>query len=93
MRRYLAFRVVALCVFITLGPAFTQAGTSGPRISKEELRPLLGSPDLVIIDIRTKAQWEESDKKLPKAVHEPPFEASTWGPKYPQDKIIVTYCS
>ncbi len=67
--------------------------SQSPRMTKEELLPLLESSEVVIIDIRTKHQWERSEQKIPGAVHEPPFHAETWGDKYDRDKTVVTYCS
>jgi rhodanese-related sulfurtransferase len=52
---------------------------------------MLGSSDLVIIDVRADQQWEQSEEKIPGAVHEQPFQSRKWGAKYDTDKTIVTY--
>mgnify|MGYP006278084837 len=62
-----------------------------PRISVEELRTMLDQNDLVIIDVRPKAQWDNSEFKLPGAVNENPFKAGTWGQFYHKDMTIVLY--
>lgn len=62
-----------------------------PQITKEELKPKLGSKDLIIIDVRLDEQWRFSNRKIPGAVHENPTVLATWMDKYPKDKTIVFY--
>lgn len=63
-----------------------------PRITKEELKPMLGKPDVIILDVRLQDQWEIADKRIPGAVHEDPAQdATAWLDKYPKDKTIVLY--
>jgi hypothetical protein len=62
-----------------------------PRMTKEELRPLLGNPDVVIIDVRI--EWGNSPTKVAGAVHENPETVADWSFKYPKEKRIVLYCS
>jgi rhodanese-related sulfurtransferase len=62
-------------------------------MTKEQLKPLLGSPDLVVIDIRLDEQWKFSNRKITGAVHENPTIPGTWLDKYPKDKTIVLYCA
>ncbi len=64
-----------------------------PKITKEQLKPLLGKPDLVILDVRLDEQWRFSNRKIPGAVHENPTVPSTWIDKYPKNKTIVLYCA
>jgi predicted sulfurtransferase len=65
-----------------------------PRISKEDLKAMLGKPDVIILDVRLQEQWEVADQKIPGAVHENPAQDVTaWMNKYPKDKTIVLYCA
>ena len=43
-----------------------------PRMTKEELRPLLGDPSVVILDVRVGRSWTESDRKIQGAVRRIP---------------------
>jgi len=61
------------------------------RITKEELKALLGKPGLILLDVRIEEEWKTSLQKLPGAVHEDPLELDTWAPKYPRDATIVLY--
>jgi len=62
-----------------------------PRITKEQLKGMLGKPDVVIIDGRPAEQWKYSDQLIPGAVHEDPLTAQTWASKYDKSKKIVVY--
>ena len=51
--------VTAVLFFFTgLFPAL--AAAEFQLMTKEELKPQLGSPDLIVIDARSQAQWESS---------------------------------
>ena len=65
-----------------------------PRISKEDLKAMLGKPDVIILDVRVQDQWEVADQRIPGAIHENPAQdATAWMNKYPKDKTIVLYCA
>lgn len=64
-----------------------------PRMTKEELKAMLGEPDLVIIDIRSGRDWSSSESKIKGAVREEPRKAASWAEKYQKDKTIVVYCA
>ena len=62
-----------------------------PRISKEEVKELLGKSGAILLDCRPDEQWRASEQKLPGAVHENPLETKTWASKYPKDAKIIVY--
>jgi hypothetical protein len=65
-----------------------------PRMTKEELRPLLGDPDVIILDVRVGRSWTESQWKIQGAIREDPSaEVASWAHKYPLDKTLVLYCT
>jgi hypothetical protein len=65
-----------------------------PRITKEKLLSLIGSPDLVILDVREASHWKESKWKIKGAIREnPEDDVITWADKIPKDKTLVLYCS
>lgn len=95
------FAAVARWVFaVSLAALFlVDAGTTSPReiqapiMRKEELKLLLGKPDLVVIDVRLEEQWKFSNRKIPGAVHANPTVPETWVENVPKDKTIVFYCA
>lgn len=62
-------------------------------MSPEDLNGILGSPDLVIVDVRSGGDWLMSDSKIQDAVREDPGKVSEWIDKYPKDKKLVFYCA
>ena len=66
-----------------------------PRISKEELKSMLGNPDVVVIDVRAFLDHKTSVKQIKGAVREDPdpTQVKSWANKYSKDKTIVLYCA
>jgi rhodanese-related sulfurtransferase len=58
-----------------------------------ELQAELGSPDLVIIDVRQDADWRKSDQKIAGAVREDPSAPQNWAGNYAKEKKIVLFCT
>lgn len=85
--------LTALLGLVMVGAAETPPEQSAPRMTKEDLKPLLGSPDLVVLDIRLEEQWKFSNRKIPGALHENPTVPDTWMDKYPKEKTLVLYCA
>jgi hypothetical protein len=86
------FAVTLICFLLYTGTEIALAN-GAPRISKEELRAMLGNPDLIIVDARTSGSWEESKLKIQGAVREDPKDAKSWAEKYSKDKTLVLYCT
>ncbi len=94
--RSLKYLVIVAIVGLFLAACAHNSGPAGkaPRMSKDELRSLLGSPNLVILDVRLDREWEKSKTKIQGAVREDPEkDTRTWMNRYPKDKILVFYCS
>ena len=63
-----------------------------PRMTKEELKPLLGNPDVIVIDVRVEEEWKEAKWKIQGAVREDSEkDINLWVNKYPKDKTLVFY--
>ncbi len=93
----LTILIVVLCLVVVGADAHTAEAAKKvafpevPRITKEELKPMLGNPDVIILDVRPYDQWEVSDQKLPGAVYENPERVEAWAKNYPKDKTLVFY--
>ena len=59
-----------------------------PRITKEELKSMLGNPDVFIVDVRGR---QASGRKIKGAVWENSKYVESWADKYPKDKTLVLY--
>jgi len=64
-----------------------------PRMTKDDLKAMLGNPDLLIIDVRYGKDWTDSNLKIRGAVREDPEAFNSWVNKYPTDKTFVFYCA
>ena len=64
-----------------------------PRMTKEELKPLIGDPNVIVIDVRSMGDWQKDTLMIKGAVREDPVDVASWMDKYPKDKTIVFYCA
>jgi predicted sulfurtransferase len=86
--------LVWIAALMFLGVFLGQAlAKEAPRMNQEELKGLMGNPDVVIIDVRAKSDWEGSKEKIQGAVREDPKMVKEWAKKYPKDKTLVFYCA
>ena len=82
--------VTLLLIVLACGAA--RAGDAH-TMTKEQLLPMLGKPDVIIIDVRTNYDWDKSKEKIKGAVREEGTKFNSWMKKYPKDKTIVLYCA
>jgi hypothetical protein len=61
-----------IILFMLAGCATLAKSTDALRMTKEELRAMLGNPNLIIIDVRYGTDWTGSDLKINGAVREDP---------------------
>ena len=80
-----------LLLFAFAIPAY--GGGDAPRISTDELQAMLGSSDLVLLDVRTAKDWKKSDQKIAGAIRVDPKDVSSWAGDYDKGQKIVLYCA
>jgi len=91
--RMYAVLLLAIIGVVAAGPVEVSA-QDVPRLSKELLKEELENPDVVIIDVRSKSQWEASEWKITNSVWEDPNEFESWANfKYARTKIFVLSCA
>jgi len=83
---------VLILIFLTIG-LFTTFGLSAdvPVITKDELKAMLGNPDLVIFDVRLSSDYFASDIKV-KGAERPDYGTKKIVPPEYSGKTIVIYC-
>jgi len=64
-----------------------------PRMDIDELKALIGNPDVVILDARTSSDWNKSENKIKGAHHLDKSNAESVETMYSKEKTIVVYCS
>lgn len=62
------------------------------RISADELKANLNNPEYIVLDVRTRGDWDSSQWKIQGAEREDPGRVEQWKDKYPKDKTFVLYC-
>ena len=82
-----------LLLFVVLAWVAHVMAADAPRITKQELKAMMDNPNVIIVDVRTAAGWDESKLKIKGAVREDPSKVKSWIEKYPLDKTFVFYCS
>ncbi len=87
------FLAILFIFFMVEGCTMFEKSVDAPRMTKEELRAVLGNPDLLIIDVRYGKDWTDSDLKIRGAIREDPEAFKSWASKYPKDKTLVFYCA
>ena len=78
-------------VFTLLTLAATAANTN--KITKEELKKIMGEDTVMILDVRTGRDWSSSEFKIKGADRVNPKEFNTWSNRYPKDNTLVLYCA
>jgi hypothetical protein len=62
-----------------------------PRLTKDQVKDMLGNPDVVIVDIRFIKQWEQSDQKIPGALFAEPENFDAFVKIHPKEKTYIFY--
>jgi len=75
--------------FLSAPPLFA---ASVPKMDKDELKSLLGSDNLVILDVRLGGDWSSSEFKIKDSVRLTESDLSMVE-KYPRDATLVLYCA
>jgi rhodanese-related sulfurtransferase len=84
---------IFVILFMLVGCAILTKSADVPRMTREELRAMLGNPNLVIIDVRYGTDWTGSDLKIKGAVREDSQAVESWANTFPKDKTLVLYCA
>ncbi len=89
--RSIVLLAAMLLALVGLQPAFATAEFQ--LITKEELKPQLGSAGLIIIDGRSQAQRVESKVQIPGSVWIAEETIDTWVKNTPKDTKLAVYCA
>lgn len=92
-RRLTTTSGVILCLAMGWTFILTALAQEVPKITKEEVKGKLGNSDIIIIDVRSGRDWDDSQLKIKGAVREDPRKVSAWIDKYSRDKTLVFYCA
>jgi len=85
-------RVISLLIILMLLTAIPLFAASVPKMDKDELKSLLGSENLVVLDVRRGKDWSSSEFKIKGAVRVDDADLSV-ATNYPKDYTFVLYCA
>jgi rhodanese-related sulfurtransferase len=63
-----------------------------PPLSPNELKKLLDSQSVTLLDVRRKADYEAEPSLIPGAVWRDPEQVEGWSRELPRDRPVVVYC-
>jgi hypothetical protein len=92
-RKQKVLTLMVLPVIASVFFAVAGCAAEAPRVSKEEVKSLLGNPDILILDARVGSSWSESGRKIKGAIRIDPYNVDSWAASLPKDKKIIIYCS
>jgi predicted sulfurtransferase len=84
--------VFMMGIFICILP-YTLNAADAPLMGKNELKELLDNPDVIILDVRTQVDWEQSEYKIKGAKRLEDVDAVDGLVTNPKDKTVVLYCA
>ncbi len=93
MKKLCNIVVTIFCVLIVWGFLSPCAAEEVKRMTKEELKGMLGDRSVVLVDVRTEGDWMGSEYKIKGSVREDPARAPSWMGKYAKDTTLVFYCA
>jgi rhodanese-related sulfurtransferase len=85
-------RVLSLLIVLMVLAATPLFAASVPKMDKDELKSLLGSENLVVLDVRLGRDWSTSEFKIKDALRVDDGDLSV-AMNYPKDNTIVLYCA
>ena len=88
-------RILLVTAYVAMAITMGQTATAAdiPRMTKEDLKAKLGTPHLVIVDLRVGTDWKASEMKIKGAVRGDPQNIESWAKQYPEDTTFVLYCA
>jgi rhodanese-related sulfurtransferase len=82
-----------VAVALVFGPPTLASADTVKRMNKEELKSIMDSGEVSIIDVRTGRDWSASEFKIKGAERVTVEEIIADPQKYPKDRTIVLYCA
>ena len=93
-RRSMVCGMAATLAVLAMAVSLVGGADKIPRMTKEQLKEMLGQPEVIVLDVRAAGDWGKAQRKIQGAVREDPDKATkTWAEKYGKDKTIVLYCA
>jgi hypothetical protein len=89
-RNHLWLFLVSVFIFAFSVPAF---GENVNKITKEELKKIMDTDTVSIVDVRQGRDWSSSEFKIKGAVRGDTKDIVKSAKKYPKNQTLVLYCA
>lgn len=86
-------RLLTLFLFVSLMAPVSLWASSIPTVTKDELKAMLDSPDLVLLDVRLGRDWSSSQFKIKGADRLAKNDIDAALNSYDKQKTVVLYCA
>lgn len=86
-------KLSAFLIFVVLTISSAVFSGEVKLIDKDELKAMLGNPDLVILDVRAGKDWSSSEFKIKDAVRLTDENMEAVIQKFSKDSTLVFYCA
>lgn len=93
MKRFFSLFLASAVFLLPVGLAISASPDDVPRMAKEQLKPLLGNPEIVVLDVRAAPEYNDSKEKIKGAVRAAPRNVKVITGRYAKNKTLVLYCS
>ena len=83
-----------ICYFVII-PCFwsTAHAVDVERITKEQLKEMIGEINPIIIDVRLERHWKNSAYKIKGATRGNPKAFQSWSDTHPKTSVLILYCA
>lgn len=85
--------IILLLVFVFFAGATSVMAGGVKTMDKDELKAMLDSPELVVLDVRTGKDWSSSEYKIKGAVRLMGKDVSKAMGEFGKESTIVLYCA
>jgi rhodanese-related sulfurtransferase len=73
---------------------FQQDAREVPRITVEELSARLADAQPpIVLDVRTRSQYDQDDSQIPGSIRVPPDRVEEWAAEATHERLVVAYCT
>ena len=87
------FYVMLISAVLLFATSSVVSATEVPRMSPDELKSRLGEAGLVVLDVRSGRDWNQSGQQIASSERVDPGGTSQWADHYPKDRTMVLYCA
>jgi len=84
--------ILGSLIFVFAASSSLSVSASGISIiSINQLKLILGNPEIAVIDVRGSKDWQSSNVKIKGAIRGSPKNFESWANDFSKDKVLILY--